>query len=374
MTRRRFLGSAAVLAAAAPLCARESPNAPALVAITLDLEMSRNYPTPSQTHWDYEKGNLDADTKRYSLEAARRVKARGGRVHFFCVGRVLEQENVDWLEELIGEGHPIGNHTYDHVNVKASRPQDIQLRFQRAPWLIEGKSPKQVIQENIRLCTRAMKLRLGIDPAGFRTPGGFSNGLVDRPEVQRMLLDQGYSWVSSLYPAHPSGGPGQPPTEEVFRAIIEAQAKAQPFRYPSGLVEVPMSPISDVTAFRAAKWTLPAFLEATRRAVTWAIENRAVFDFLAHPSCLVVEDPEFRTIELICELVEQAKGLAAIASLETLAGRVPGSSFDRRPVGPSGERGASAPGLHLDRLAAGEPAAPLASTAVAQRPPWSCCW
>jgi len=41
----------------------------ALVAISLDLEMSRNFPTWEQTHWDYEKGNLNDETKKYTLEA-----------------------------------------------------------------------------------------------------------------------------------------------------------------------------------------------------------------------------------------------------------------------------------------------------------------
>src|SRR6188474_736759 len=71
----------------------------ALIAITLDLEMSRNFPTWDATHWDFEKGNLNAETKAYVVEAAKRVKARGGKLHFFVVGRVLEQENVDWLLE-----------------------------------------------------------------------------------------------------------------------------------------------------------------------------------------------------------------------------------------------------------------------------------
>jgi hypothetical protein len=37
--------------------------------------MSRHYPTWDQMQWDYEKGNLDAATKRYAVEAARRLKA-----------------------------------------------------------------------------------------------------------------------------------------------------------------------------------------------------------------------------------------------------------------------------------------------------------
>jgi hypothetical protein len=55
--------------------------------------------------------------------------------------------------------------------------------------------------------------------------------------------------------------------------------------------------------------------------VEWAIDHRAVFDFLGHPSCLYVVDPEFRTIDLICNLVKQAGNRAAIVDLGTIARR-----------------------------------------------------
>lgn len=322
-SRRDFLKAAAASGAAFGF-AHEATRAAedddrALVAISLDLEMSSHYPTWDQTHWNYEKGNLDADTKRYSVDAARRVKAKGGRIHFFAVGQVFEQEDVGWLQEIVREGHPVGNHTYDHVNVKARTPHETQFRFQRAPWLIEGKSPAEIIEGNIQLCTKAMKHRLGISPNGFRTPGGFNDGLSDRPDVQRMLRTLGFDWVSSKYPAHPSGEVGKPPSKDVFDGIVRAQAAAQPFVYESGLVEVPMNPISDVSAFRAAKWTREPFLEAIRQGVTWAIEHRAVFDLLAHPSCLVVTDPDFTAIELICELVRQAGDRAELVDLATIA-------------------------------------------------------
>src|SRR5688572_26706553 len=145
--------------------------------------MSRNFPTWETTHWDFEKGNLNDETKRYAVEAARRVKERGGKVHCFALGRSLEQENVEWLREIAQAGHPIGNHTYDHVNVKATKAADIQFRFQRSPWLIAGREPAEVIRENIRLTNAALKSRLGIDAAGFRTPGGFGPGLGDREDV-----------------------------------------------------------------------------------------------------------------------------------------------------------------------------------------------
>jgi hypothetical protein len=340
VSRRRFCSAALAASAGLPFgCALKSaPSASAgqpkpedladkaLVAITLDLEMSRNFPTWDQTHWDYEKGNLDADTKRYTVEACRRVRERGHVIHCFAVGRVLEQEDVAWLKGIAAAGHPVGNHTYDHVNVKATKPEDLQYRFRRAPWLIRRQTVEQVIRENIRITTIALKERAGIETRGFRTPGGFNNGLADRPDVQKLLLDQGFTWVSSKYPSHPLGKPGEAPPADVFEGIVKAQAEAQPFTYKSGLVEVPMSPISDITAFRGGRWKLDGFLKAVRLGVRWAIEKRAVFDFLGHPSCLLATDEKFRTIDLICELVEDSKDRAAIVDLETIAKRAAGKS------------------------------------------------
>src|SRR5687768_3580839 len=83
------------------------------IAITLDLEMSANFAKWDDTHWNYAKGLLNDETKAYTVEACKRVKAHGGVIHCFAVGRVFEQENVDWLKEIAKTGHPIGNHTYD---------------------------------------------------------------------------------------------------------------------------------------------------------------------------------------------------------------------------------------------------------------------
>jgi peptidoglycan/xylan/chitin deacetylase (PgdA/CDA1 family) len=331
ISRRKFLaGSAAAAVSYATLAAApKRPARQAQIAITLDLEMSRHYPKRGMLEWDYQKGNLDEPTRQYSVEATRIAKERGGLIHFFCVGRVLEQPSVEWLKKIAADGHPVGNHTYDHVNVKATTPKETQFRFQRAPWLVEGQTAREVIHENILLTNIALKERAGIKAAGFRTPGGFHNGLADRPDLQQMLLEFGFPWVSSKYPPHQSGVPRQEPTSEVYASILEAQKQAQPFAYPNGLIEVPMSPISDVTAFRSNFWKLEWFLKAIQRAVEWAIETGGVFDFLAHPSCLVVEDPGFETIKLICDLVRKAGDRAAIVDLGTIARRVRMPGADR---------------------------------------------
>jgi hypothetical protein len=319
LSRRYFLGSCLAGSFIGPALATSQRKA--LIAITLDLEMSAQYPRRGMVEWNYRKGDLDQATKNYAVQAGAIVKEHGGRIHYFCVGSVLEQPDPRWLKELAAAGHPIGNHTYDHVNVKATRLEDIQFRFQRAPWLIRGQAPQQVIRENIRLTTAALKERTGITVAGFRTPGGFTNGLNDRPDVRRMLLGLGFTWVSSKYPTHAMGKPREEPSNEVLDAIVKAQQEAQPFTYSDGLIEVPMSPVSDVTAFRSNGWELTWFLKALRLGVEWAIRAGGVFDFLAHPSCLVVEDPHFESIKLICRLVKDAADRAAVADLGSIAAK-----------------------------------------------------
>lgn len=319
--RRSFIARGALgFAGVAAACAQSvTPSRQARVAITLDLEMSRNFPTWEHTRWDYEKGNLDDATKHYAVEVARRVKARGGVVHFFLVGAALEQEDVAWLKQLLADGHRVGNHTYDHVNVKATKLEQIQFRFQRAPWLIAGRNAATVIRDNIRLCNEALTTRLGSVPVGFRTPGGFGNGLADAPHVQQMLAELGFKWCSSKYPGHVSPKPGVEPDAAMVAALVAAQAQAQPFRYPSGLVEIPMSPISDIGAFRTGRWQLDWFLRVTRAALEHCLDRGLVFDFLAHPSCLGVVDPECRTIEMICDLVAKRREAAALTDLDAVA-------------------------------------------------------
>jgi peptidoglycan/xylan/chitin deacetylase (PgdA/CDA1 family) len=298
----------------------------AQIAITLDLEMARNFPKWTDTHWDYEKGNLNEPAKRYTVEACRRVKARGGRIHTFVVGQVFEQESVDWLKEIAAEGHAIGNHTYDHIFLLAQEPSELQYRFQRAPWLIRGQSVAEIIRNNIVLTNIALTERVGVEANGFRTPGGFATGLHGREDLQQMLLSLGFKWISCTYPAHSgivdihrSGGP---PSQEAYDNILAAQLAAQPLRYPTGLIDIPMSPISDIGAFRNGRWRLDHFLQAIRLAMEWVIRERAVFDFLAHPSCLGVVDPDFRAIDLICELVDRSGDTAEIVTLDKIAGMV----------------------------------------------------
>jgi peptidoglycan/xylan/chitin deacetylase (PgdA/CDA1 family) len=320
------------MAASLPRLSAAADPPQAMICISLDLEMARHYPTWEQTYWDYEKGNLDEDTKKYAVRAAETVRGSGGVIHFFAVGRVFEQENIDWLKQIVAAEHPVGNHTYDHVNIRARKLESLQLRFRRAPWLIHAETPQEAIADNVRMTTLALKERLGIEPAGFRAPGGFPNGLADYPEIQAILQQQGFDWVSTKYVQHSVGNSGydpqyqelrkDEPPAEVYDEIVRAQAPSQPNIYPSGLVEIPMCPVSDLIAFRTGRWRLEHFLKAIRQVVTQAIEKRYVFVFLGHPSCLSVTDPGCETFKLITRLVNESRGKAQVVGLDAIARRV----------------------------------------------------
>ena len=306
----------------------------ALIAVTMDLEMSRHYPRRGTTQWDYEKGNLDEPTKEYAVETCRRVRAAGGVVHAFLLGRTLEQETVDWLEEMLREGHVLGNHSYDHVKINARTPDTIQFRFRRAPWLIRGRSPREVVEENIRMTEAAAGDRLGVRLAGFRTPYGFSRGLGSRPDLQQMLLDLGFTWVSSMY-RQPQDLKRSAPSEADFAAITRCVEHSQPFVYSSGLAEIPVAPITDVNAFRTRQWKLDHYLESIRRSVQRTIDRRAVFDYVFHPSVMCVEDPGFRAVDLICKMVQGDGSKASLVDLDVIARQARKVSQSRRAGGVS---------------------------------------
>ena len=54
-----------------PISVQSGSANKALIAITLDLELSAQYPTKDQVHWNYEKGNLNDETPVHINELER---------------------------------------------------------------------------------------------------------------------------------------------------------------------------------------------------------------------------------------------------------------------------------------------------------------
>jgi peptidoglycan/xylan/chitin deacetylase (PgdA/CDA1 family) len=235
---------------------------------------------------------------------------------------VFEQDNLDWFRRIAQDGHPVGNHTYTHVNILARTVEDLQFRYRRWPWLAAGREPERIIRDEIRMTNEAIRRELKTTPSGFRSPGGFRTGLRERPDVQQLLMKEGFDWVSTQYAGVPEPAEGLKPTRALYDSIVQSQQLCQPYQHPDGLVEVPMSTMSDIHAFRGGRWQLPEFLKAIELALDWVIARRAVFDFLGHPSCLHVTDPEFKVFDLICDKVAAAGERAALVDLGVVAKRV----------------------------------------------------
>ncbi len=183
------------------------PPAKAQIAISLDLEMSRNFPAWDDTHWDYEKGNLNDPTKDYTVEACRRVKAAGGVLHYLrgrprvraARRRVAQGDRRRGASDRQSHLRPRERHGHQDRGHPVPLPARALAHRGRTAG---GSDPREHSPDE-----RRTKERIGVDAAGFRTPGGFAAGLADRPDVQQTLLGLGFSWVSSVYRPHPLGEP-----------------------------------------------------------------------------------------------------------------------------------------------------------------------
>ena len=133
-------------------------------------------------------------------------------------------------------GHPIGNHTYDHVNVLATKPEDIQFRFQPRAVADRGQDAGRGDPREHPPDRRApSKARVGID-AGRLPHAGRLRQRPGRPARRAAdAAGPGLHLGQQQVPGAPDrrarqGADGR----RCSTSIVAAQAAAQPFVYPSG--------------------------------------------------------------------------------------------------------------------------------------------
>jgi peptidoglycan/xylan/chitin deacetylase (PgdA/CDA1 family) len=104
----------------------------------------------------------------------------GVRATFFAVGRDLDDDLcAEALREVAEAGHEVGNHTFGH---------DYALTRQ----------PPGIIGDDVARGAEAIARVTGTAPLGFRAPGY----TLTAPLV-RVLVDQGYRYDASVFPAAP---------------------------------------------------------------------------------------------------------------------------------------------------------------------------
>ena len=260
------------------------------LSLTFDIEMCTNFPYWSDV-WDHRKGAIDAPTRLHIGKLADLAQELGVRFQWFVLGAAVEADDIAYLQRLVAEGHAVGNHTYHHVNVKAQRFEDLQVVYNHDPSKLQGAAtPFDVVADEISATSDLIERHLGARPRGFRTPGGFGNGLHDAPTVQHLLQSQGFAHCSSHYDC-------PLPTERPFawetmeRGVGESVRALQPYRYPNGLLEIPMMGISDIHAYRVRDLDRGEFTRLLEHGIEVAAQEDLAFSILMHPQVQACRDP-----------------------------------------------------------------------------------
>lgn len=275
------------------------------LSLTFDVEQCTNFPYWTCV-WDHLKHAVDEPTQRYIQHLADAAREHGVKFHWFLLGKSLEAENLDYLRRLVAEGHGIGNHTYRHINVLANEWDQLQVVYRDDPSLRAGcASPLEAIRHELRNTREIIRAKLGVRPRGFRTPGGFRTGLASRPEVQGILRDLGMEFSSSRYhfPIEVDRFPvsAKPSREELRAAMRWSVEHLQPYRWPNGLLEIPMMGCSDIGAFRCLDMDLQEFVALLESGLEFASERGLVYSILLHPQVMAARDPHVRVVRRLLD-------------------------------------------------------------------------
>ncbi|MBM3477055.1 MAG: hypothetical protein FJX75_27625 [Armatimonadetes bacterium] len=285
-----------------------------LTSLTFDIEMCTNFPYWTDV-WDHRKGAIDEQTRLHIGKLADVAQTLGVRFQWFVLGAAVEADDIEYLQRLVAEGHAVGNHTYHHANVKAQRFEDLQVVYNQDPARLQGAAtPFDVIADEISSTSDLIEHRLGVRPKGFRTPGGFGNGLQDAPAVQDLLKQHGFAYCSSHYDC-------PLPTEKPFewrvmeQGVGESLRNLQPYRYPNGLLELPMAGISDIHAYRVRDLDRGEFTRLLEHGVEVAARDDLAFSILMHPAVQAGRDPHGETVKRVVDRTI-AKGGAVVTNDE----------------------------------------------------------
>ena len=282
------------------------------------VEMCTNFPYWT-SQWNHRKGALDDDSKHYVLKMHEVARLYGVPLYFLLVGSSFEDPDIDYLKELVAAGHEVGNHTYTHLNVKATTVESLQAVYANAPWLANGRTPLQIIHDEVRATNAAIRERLGVTVTGFGTPGAFSTGLHDVPEVQALLKEEGFTHVTSHYLSPAPRGVKRPPLDTLENTMRKNIDKLQPYRYPNCLWEIAPMGLTDINAFRVLDLDRWEYVRLLKTAIDHAHANRYILSFAFHPPAMAARDPLCDVLDTVIRYALEKPGGCWIATNSAIA-------------------------------------------------------
>ncbi len=265
------------------------------MVLTFDHEMCTNFPYRNSV-WDHRKGEIDVETRAYSIEQTAIAKRYQVMLTYFVVASALEVADIAYLQQMVHAGYEIGNHTYSHVNVTAIQVDDLRGIYATQPALVGQRDTRTVICDEIRAANELIVQKLGVRPLGFRAPYGFTDGLDQQLWLRTALREQGFLYASSRYYGWDLWDERLADAGIDNTRLLADLLAAQPYIHSDGLWEYPIATPTDCHVFRPWRWPLNRWIELVKQLIDLSYEHGLLFDLCCHPSILAICDPEHTTI------------------------------------------------------------------------------
>lgn len=283
------------------------------VSFTYDLEMCMGYSPVGINN-----GRIIEPVQQYSIDLCKIANEYSAKLHFFYVCNGFETMKYQYLKDILDLGHDIDSHTYDHQPVATCAPE--------------------VLDEQLRKANEALLKYLGISPIILRGPVGYKDGMKDICHENRMvILNNGFQYITGEIRTDELTTP-----REKWNSLL---IDAQPYQYPEGLVEIPITGWTDrmwfdmrsevdqktLDAWRKdyghkpvvdgwqAPWTEPKWLDE------WIEINVSYFDYVYekgmlwiptwHPYTHYLHDRENKVLRTLLQHIRSQKEPVFISSL-----------------------------------------------------------
>jgi len=269
------------------------------IALSYDTDMAAGYAPDGVCH-----GRTAPFLAEYMLRLCETAESFGVALHFFQICNGLEpDQDVHYLSDIIARGHLVDCHTYSHLPLITP---DVEL-----------------LAQELERSNRLLADRLGVTSTVLRGPGGYAEGLRGLPENQRVILEQGYRWVSCQYSDNLRS--------RDWEAAVRNAAVDVPFAYDTGLIELPLQTWSDRWFFEGVQcvdraawetfraqwghrrvpdgfhpaWTAPdaleKWIEYNLAVAEYAYDNRLLCIMTWHPYSHYLHDPENRMLPALLQ-------------------------------------------------------------------------
>lgn len=153
-------------------------NAPLRNAMSVDVEewfqVQAFADVIDRRQWSALESRVESSTDRV-LESFARARVHGT---FFVLGWIAER-HPELVQRIAAQGHEVASHGYGHERVDVLGEAAFRRDIRRAKTILEGITGKPVL--------------------GYRAPT-FSISARDTPWAHRVLLEEGHSYSSSIFP------------------------------------------------------------------------------------------------------------------------------------------------------------------------------